>query len=60
MLLYVDVTNVDKETEEERLQLLDRKFTLLRASGVRLKLSRCSFLVRQVEVLSHEISPTGV
>ena len=60
VLSYVDDTSIGTETEEEHLKSLNEILTILYENGVRLKLSKCSFGVREVEVLGHKVSPEGV
>eukprot|EP00171_Calliarthron_tuberculosum_P002219 IDg2219t1 len=60
VLSYVDDTSVGTETEEDHLLSLEGILTLLYESGVRLKLSKCTFGVREVEVLGHKVGPGGV
>lgn len=57
---YVVDISVGTETEEEHLESLDVVFTLLNQMIFRLKLSRSTFGMREVEVLGHKVTPVGI
>ena len=57
---FMDDTSVGTETEEEHLRSLETLLDTLLQSGVRLKLSKCSFGVRSAEILGHRIDEEGL
>lgn len=60
VLTFLDDENIGIETEEEHLKSLDEVLNELHEAGVRQKLSKCRFGVRQVKVLKHQVGPQGV
>ena len=58
-MLYVDIL-VYFKTLEEHKEHLQQIFQRLRQAGLRLKPSKCSFLCREVVLLGHVISVSGI
>ena len=54
--VYIDDLLVSGESEEEHLKTLGRVLTRLQEAGLKLKRSKCSFMVSTVEYLGHVIS----
>ena len=59
-LAYMDDVNVGSKDEKEHLISLNRVLTLLSRAGMKLKLSKCSFGIRSVDVLGHHVGPDGL
>ncbi|KAL5515654.1 hypothetical protein EMCRGX_G000851 [Ephydatia muelleri] len=57
--VYIDDLLVSGESEEEHLKTLGRVLTRLQEAGLKLKRSKCSFMVSTVEYLGHVISEKG-
>ena len=60
LLVYLDDILVYASTFQEHLERLDKVFSRLSKAGLRLKLSKCSFLRKQVTYLGHNVSADGV
>eukprot|EP00171_Calliarthron_tuberculosum_P022965 IDg22965t1 len=60
VMAFVDDTSVGTETEEEHLKSLESILDTLLKFNVRLKLSKCNFGVRSVEVLGHLVDENGL
>lgn len=60
VLAFMDDTSAGTETEEEHLTALESLFDTLLRAGVRLKLSKCHFVVRSVEILGHGVDNEGL
>ena len=58
--VYIDDLLVSGESEEEHLKTLGRVLTRLQEAGLKLKRSKCSFMVSTVEYLGHVISEKGI
>ena len=58
--VYLDDILVTGRTEKEHLENLDRVLTRLEEAGMRLKRSKCAFLLPAVEYLGHHISSEGL
>jgi len=56
-LIYLDDVIVYFKTEEEHVGHVDDVLRLLRGAGVTLRLPKCRFFRRTVELLGHEIKP---
>ena len=57
---YLDDILVTGSTEEEHLKNLDAVLERLEKAGIKLKLSKCTFLQEKVEYLGHQISADGL
>ncbi|KAF5284720.1 hypothetical protein FQR65_LT13422 [Abscondita terminalis] len=60
VLAYMDDVLIPTSTEGQGLELLDQVLTLVENAGVKLNLSKCSFLMCRLEYLGHEISAEGI
>ena len=60
VLCYVDDILVTGGTEKEHLERLGEVLRRLQAHGVRMKLSKCSFLKSSVEYLGHRVDAEGL
>ena len=60
LLVYLDDLLVYSKTFDEHLQYLERLLRRVTKTGLKLKLSKCQFLSRQVTYLGHTISAEGV
>ena len=60
MCVYIDDILVTGETEKEHFETLDRVLTRLDQEGMRLKRSKCAFLLSSVEYLGHQITAEGL
>ena len=58
--VYLDDILVTGRTDEEHLRNLDKVLTRLEEAGMRLKRSKCAFLLPAVEYLGHHISAEGL
>ena len=58
--VYLDDILVTGSTEEEHLRNLDQVLTRLEDAGMRLKRSKCEFMLSEVEYLGHRISSRGL
>ena len=58
--VYLDDILVTGSTAEEHLRTLEEVLTRLDQAGVRLKRSKCEFLLESVEYLGHRISTHGL
>ena len=58
--VYLDDIIITGRTEKEHLENLDRVLTRLEEAGMRLKRSKCAFLLPAVEYLGHHISSEGL
>ena len=59
-LVYIDDIVVYSPDERSHKKHLEQVFGLLREAGVKLKLSKCSFMQRKVDLLGYEISGDGI
>ena len=60
VMCYVDDILVTGGTEKEHLERLGEVLRRLQAHGVRMKLSKCSFLKSSVEYLGHRVNAEGL
>ena len=58
--VYLDDILVTGKSTEEHLKNLEEVLSRLRNAGMRLKRSKCAFLLPQVEYLGHQISEKGL
>jgi len=58
--VYLDDILVSGKTEEEHIQRLDTVLTRLEEAGLQLKQKKCSFMMKSVEYLGHQISAEGL
>ena len=58
--VYIDDILVPGSSEMEYLQTLEQVMTRLEQAGMRLKKSKCAFLMNSVEYLGHCISADGI
>ena len=58
--VYIDDILVSGSSEMEHLQTLEQVMTRLEQAGMRLKKSKCAFLMNSVEYLGHCISADGI
>ena len=56
----MDDRAVGTEEEEQHVNALDEVLTRIKMKGMKLKLSKCSFGKRKLEVLGHQITPDGL
>ena len=59
-LVYVDDIVVFSKDVDTHLEKLKRVFEQLRAHGLRLKPSKCTFLAKEITFLGHNISEDGI
>jgi Reverse transcriptase (RNA-dependent DNA polymerase) len=57
---FVDDISVGTETVGEHPMVLRKVLSRIRTSGMKLKLSKCSFGKRSAEVLGHEVTSLGI
>ena len=60
VLAYMDDLLIPSATISEGMVLLERVLNLVAEAGLKLNLSKCSFLKGQLEYLGHEVSAAGV
>ena len=60
VMVYIDDILVTGRTEAEHLQTLQNVLARLQKAGVRLKKSKCIFMLSSVEYLGHRISAAGL
>ena len=60
MHAYLDDILVTGTSESEHLQILEQVLTRLEEVGIRLKESKCQFLLPSVEYLGYHISGNGI
>ena len=58
--VYIDDILVTGKSTEEHLKNLEEVLSRLRNAGMRLKKSKCAFLLPQVKYLGHQISEKGL
>ena len=58
--VYLDDILVTGKSTEEHLKNLEEVLSRLKNAGMRLKKSKCAFLLPQVEYLGHQISEKGL
>ena len=59
-LVYLDDVIIFSKTIEEHIQHIESVFNLLRNAGLKIKLSKCTFLQREVEYLGHIVTEKGI
>jgi len=59
-VVFIDDILVYASTWDSHLQILHQVFQLLQQHGIRIKLSKCSFVQQQLKYLGHIISGDGV
>ena len=59
-LAYLDDILIYSKTEKEHLQMLDKAFKCLLKVRFKIKLSKCSFLKKQIHYLGHLVSGTSI
>jgi Reverse transcriptase (RNA-dependent DNA polymerase) len=57
---FMDDVSVGTETAEQHFFELREVFTRFRDSGFNLKLEKCRFGKRCVEILGHQVTPGGI
>ena len=60
VLCFMDDVLIYSKTFEEHVQKLDEVLTKLRQAGLKVKLKKCEFLMKEVTYLGHKISAAGV
>jgi len=58
--IYIDDILVTRKTNKEHLKNLDEVLSRLEQSGLRLKRSKCAFMLPSTEYLGHKISAEGL
>ena len=58
--VYIDDVIIYSKTMSDHLNHLKQVLERLRQSGLKLKLSKCSFVCKEVEFLGHRITPEGL
>ena len=58
--VYIDDVVIYSETMEDHLHHLRQVLKCLQDAGLKLKLSKCSFICKEVEFLGHRITPDGL
>lgn len=60
MLVYMDDLLIPSTMVQEGLNLLDSILRLVYQVGLKLKMTKCAFLMTEIEYLRHEISSGSV
>ena len=60
VFVYLDDIIVFSQNKEENFQILEEVLSRLEGAGLKLKLSKCQFLKRELNFLGHVIGPNGV
>ena len=60
VMLYIDDIVVFSKTEEEHAKHLREVLQRLRKTGLQLKLSKCSFGKREIDLLGHRVDAVGI
>ena len=60
VVAYIDDILITGRTEEDHLRTQDMVLTRLETQGLRVRRSKCAFLVPSVEYLGHKISEKGL
>ena len=58
--VYFDDILVTGKTDSEHLQNLSEVLTRLESAGLKLKRSKCTFMMTEIEYLGHRITPDGL
>ena len=59
-VVYLDDILVYSKTFEEHIEHIEAVLSRLRNAGLKLKMSKCDFLKREVNYLGHVVSPNGI
>ncbi len=59
LFTYLDDSRIGSKTAAEHLEHLDQFFAMLAANGLTINLSKCTFIVPELEVLGHIINKSG-
>ena len=59
-IAYIDDVIIYSETFQDHLKHLNEVFSKLRDAGLKLKMSKCQFLMEQIRYLGHVISKDGI
>ena len=59
-VVYLDDILLYSKTFEEHIEHIEAVFSRLRNAGLKLKMSKCDFLKREVNYLGHVVSPNGI
>ena len=59
-IAYIDDVIIYSETFQDHLEHLNEVFGKLRDAGLKLKMSKCQFLMKQISYLGHVISKDGI
>ena len=59
-IAYIDDVIIYSETFQDHLKHLNEVFGKLRGAGLKLKMSKCQFLMKQISYLGHVISKDGI
>ena len=59
-IAYIDDVIIYSETFQDHLKHLNEVFSKLRDAGLKLKMSKCQFLMEQIRYLEHVISKDGI
>ena len=59
-LAYLDDIIIYSKTFDEHIEHIKAVFSRLRAAGLKLKMSKCEFLKREVNYLGHLVSASGI
>lgn len=60
MSIYLDDILVMGTSDKEHLETLDQVLSHLKTAGLRLKQSKCAFMLESVNYLGHKISGKGL
>ena len=60
VMLYIDDIVVFSKTEEEHAKHLREVFQRLRTAGLQLKLTKCSFGKKEIDLLGHRVDAIGI
>lgn len=60
VIVYIDDVLIMSETFVEHLQLVSKVLSVLRAHGVKVKVSKCRLFEREVQFLGHVVSREGL
>ena len=59
-MVYLDDIIIYSRSEKEHLEHLEEIFTILKATGLKLKLEKCCFFKKHIQYLGHLISADGI